>query len=645
MVYMKSWSVLRMKKGENNKEDILMRRKNVVFGLVLSVFLLSGLFSQEVVQAFTLKVVDQDGKPVKGFRYLVEEDTTYEVIPGAIVSDSPGVGIHKSYAPVAKAGHSNAAEIIIDLPAKKRYFVSVLPDKDHAMGAASIKAHQQNAKVVVQTHPIPTAQISVLIFHDNNPINNTPDPPFEEGLAGFSIVVRDQLGLVSQDAFGNPLGTTYQQNPDGTFVLDADGNPVVAVIGTGVILTDATGRAFVKYLPPGKYGVQATPPPDKASWTQTATIEGTPGIDAWVKANEPPFFVEFGPTIQHAFIGFVEDGLNLLPATPGAAVTGQFVKFHTARPPLILAATGAPVPEALFGLNDLSTPTGQGVYTGRANPDDGTFTIPNLPPGTYQLVMWDVPLDYIFNFSTIIVNPGDTAIDLGQVPINSWFGTWKGSVFNDTNENGIRDCVTPACDDEAAGDEVGLSQQTLDVRFRDGSIYVPPFLTDVNGNYEFVEYFPWFHMTVAEVNYTRMKATGATISVDDGGGAATCGADPEICPQLQPDNAGLPYRTELSGDIAAGTYNPILLEASIVYSDQTNIIDWGKKDYAAGENGGIVGVVYYSTTRAEDDPRLAAAETWEPGIARVPVNLYQDDGTGKIFDLNGNGKVDLRRCG
>jgi hypothetical protein len=613
--------------------------RSVLLFLAIFIFLF-GIFLQTGVEAFTLKVVDQDGKPVKNYRWLVEEDTTYEVIPGAIVTDSPGIGIHKSYAPVVRTGHSNGATHIIDVPGNKRYFVTVLPDRDHAMGGASIKAHQQNAKIVVQRHPLPTAQISVLIFHDNNPINNAPDPPFEEGLAGFTIVVRDQLGIVSQDAFANPLGTTYVMTCDSTGqnpgtgtnpCLDADGNPVIDVIGTGVVVTDATGQAFVKYLHPGKYGVQAVPTPDKANWTQTATIEGTPGIDAWVKANEPPFFLEFGPTLQHVFIGFIEPNLNLLPATAGAEVHGQFVKFHTARPPLILADTGAPVPEALYGLNDLSNPTGRGVFTGTANPDDGTFIIPNLPPGTYQLVMWDTPLDYIVNFSTIIIDPVDvgTIKDIGQVPVDSWFGIWKGSVFYDANDNGIRD----------PGEE-GISQQTVDARFRDGSMYIPPVLTDVNGDYEIVEYFPWFHMTVAEVNYNRMKATGATIQVDDGAGAATCGADPEICPQAQPDNAGLTYRTEVSGQVGVD-YNPILLEAFIVYSDQTNIIDWGKKDYAAGENGGIVGVVYYSTTRAEDDPRLAAAELWEPGIARVPVNLYQDDGTGKIFDLNGNGKIDL----
>ena len=40
------------------------------------------------------------------------------------------------------------------------------------------------------------------------------------------------------------------------------------------------------------------------------------------------------------------------------------------------------------------------------------------------------------------------------------------------------------------------------------------------------------------------------------------------------------------------------------------------------ENGGISGMVMYAVTRAEDDPELAAAEPWEPGIPGVTVNLY-----------------------
>jgi hypothetical protein len=77
------------------------------------------------------------------------------------------------------------------------------------------------------------------VFEDTAPINNAPDGG-EEGLGGFSITLEDaggrygiSAGMQMQDAFGNPLGTVYQQNPDGSFVLDGDGNPVVAVDGMG----------------------------------------------------------------------------------------------------------------------------------------------------------------------------------------------------------------------------------------------------------------------------------------------------------------------------------------------------------------------------------------------------------------------------
>ncbi len=53
-------------------------------------------------------------------------------------------------------------------------------------------------------------------------------------------------------------------------------------------------------------------------------------------------------------------------------------------------------------------------------------------------------------------------------------------------------------------------------------------------------------------------------------------------------------------------------------------------------NGGITGVVTYSITRAENDPRFAVAEEWEPGIPRVQLALYRDLlGDGAIDDVDG----------
>ena len=74
----------------------------------------------------------------------------------------------------------------------------------------------------------------------------------------------------------------------------------------------------------------------------------------------------------------------------------------------------------------------------------------------------------------------------------------------------------------------------------------------------------------------------------------------------------------------------ILLEAMQTFLRPTNHIEWGKMPYTINENGGIAGIVYYGITRAEDDPRYAAAENWEPGIPRVQVNVFLDcDGDGK----------------
>ncbi len=39
-------------------------------------------------------------------------------------------------------------------------------------------------------------------------------------------------------------------------------------------------------------------------------------------------------------------------------------------------------------------------------------------------------------------------------------------------------------------------------------------------------------------------------------------------------------------------------------------LDWGVKPYAADENGGIAGTVFYDTARAEDNAQYAGAEPW-----------------------------------
>ncbi|HYE35904.1 SdrD B-like domain-containing protein [Methylocaldum sp.] len=585
--------------------------------LVFSALLL-GLSVHLDAHAVNLTVIGSDGNPVGNFRWLIEEDAGKFSQPG--VPAEPGTSLalsfHTSYMPVvAKGNQANATNIPLD--PTKRYFVSVLPDSattnpGYTIGGAPVAPGQSDVTVYVNRSPLPTAQISVFAFNDNRPINNAPDLPEEQGLADFTVKVYEAGGTygqsggeVTQDAFGNPLG---------------------------IIKTDANGVALIKNLVPAKYTIFVIPPTG-SDWHQTATIEGTKGVDAWVKSNEPPFFTEFGPPGHHVFIGFVNKLNDTTVLNGGSTITGKVVNLHTSRPPEFPFYNGHPFPNCWVGLNDLAVGEGQAVYAQPCNADS-SFSIPNVPPGNYQLVVWDEALDIIFASHGVTVsgdgtcNTPDGSCDLVEVPVFDWFSRLEGSVFFDANGNGFRD----------AG-EVGMPDQNINLRFRDGSIY-QSFPTKADGSYSFEEIFPFFNWLVAEVDFARFKATGATVTVDAGGAIPSDDiARGKLNPQPQSENGNAPYRTETGA---------VLLEGIQGFLGQTSVIDWGKQVYPAGQNGGVSGIVHYPTTRAEDDPRYAAAENWEPGIPRVQVNLYRDDTGGPsntpdgiIDDLDGNGAMTL----
>lgn len=554
-----------------------------------------------------ITVVDSNGDPVNGFRWLLEEDTTYPVEPGIPVADSISVRIHKSYSPVMAKGVSITSTTTVNVPDNTRSVLSVLPvEPGYALSGANIAVGQTDVTVVCHNLPLPTAQISVYVFHDNKPLNNAPDIPAEQGLEGFNVVLHDTAGQQMLDVFGNMLGTTYVKNPDGSFPLDADGNPFVDVHGTGVTKTNANGEALIKYLGPGKYGIQVVPPQGE-NWVQTSTIEGTPVVDAWVRAGEPPYFAEWGFFQWHAFFGFVKPTVLPPPSSTVGNITGQVVYVHQNRPPLSPGLEpGPPVEDAWVGLNDLNA-ADEMIYAQPCEAD-GYFSISDVPPGMYQLVMWDLALDAIIDFRTVRVPPDGATVEMGQVPVYAWFGNLEGSVFHDTNMNGFRD---PG--------EIGIRDQAVVLRFTDGSIYQET-ATDPMGDYSLNEVFPFFHWLVAEVDFARYKATGATFIVDEGGQLAP---GMKNTPQLQPDNGDLPWRTE-TGEV--------LTQGMMLFAGSTNEIHWGKAPYEGAENGGISGIVFYGTTRAEDDPRFAGAEPWEPGIPRVQVALYSDSDCDRMID-------------
>jgi FtsP/CotA-like multicopper oxidase with cupredoxin domain len=572
------------------------------------------------------------GGPLTQYRWTLEEDTTYKPDPN-LVPNPPeqtlATNFHKSYMPVAAqggcVGDSCASFIPLTdavLEARKHYFVSVLPwdagtDTGHTLGGAQVPVGATSVTVHVNQAPVPTAQIAVLIFRDDSPTNGAPDatPTAEPGLGGFQIILEDAAGrygaaagMMMQDAFGNPLKNSKNCGPGAPPPPD------------NIIVTCPDGTALIKNLPPGKYGVSAIPPAGSTEqWQQTSTIEGKRVIDAWVKANEPEFFSEFGPPGVHVFIGFVSPVLIGTPTGTGE-LTGQITNMHMSRPPIqtlwdsesraALAHTTAWV-----GLNSAGG-LGPNIAVAKADAD-GNFRLTGIPAGSYQLVIWDEFLDQVIAFRNVTMADADRngtvdPVDLRTIPVFNWFARLENYVFLDENENGMRD-----------GGEAGLAEQNVNLRFRDGTIYqgAP---TDLEGFVPFDETFPFFSWLVAEVDFARHKATGVTVTVDAGGDVRTTGG--VLNPQIQADGVST-TRTETG---------PVLTQGFQGFLGQTSVLEWGKKPYVAGENGGISGIVYYATTRAEDDPRLAAADLWEPGVARATVRLYravtrQDGSTGWAF--------------
>ncbi|HYD31112.1 MAG TPA: choice-of-anchor Q domain-containing protein [Azospirillaceae bacterium] len=590
-------------------------------------------------RAFDVAVSGSDGKAVGRYHWLLEEDATFHPQPGVEIADTLSVNFHRSHMPVVATGTSDdlaALQAVID--PTRHYFLSVLPEADHAIGGAAIAPGQTAATVVLNpSENVPAAQISLFVFQDDAPINNAPDLPQEQGLAGFTVILEDaggrfgvSGGRVTRDVFGNPLGTTY--DPDGA-VLET---------GSGVLTTDADGRLLVRNLAPAKYGIKVIPPIGD-NWVQTSTIEGTKVIDAWVKANEPPYFTEFGPPGPHISVGFIKPTIDAGALTGGVTIKGRVVNLHNARPPEYAFYNGQPLDftGCWIGLNDMAVGTGRGIYAQPCE-DGARFAVSNVPPGAYQLVVWDDNLDLIFASLGVTVNPDGSCVtpsgscDLVEVPVFSWFARLQTTVFQDKDGDGFRDCMSSECNHHMH-DELGLPNIAVNLRFRDGSLYQTQ-TTDQSGEIDFSEVFPFFSWLVAEVDNTRLKPTGATIIVDAGGPVPADQGwampsrgilNPQ--PQFADDQPAVNLNT--GNNLSRTETGPVLTETFQAFLGQTNVIEWGKKAYAAGENGGISGVVYYATTRAENDPRDAVADPWEPGIPGVTVKLYKDfDGDGKATD-------------
>lgn len=599
-----------------------------------------------------------------------------------------GTNFHTSYMPVVASGCTGpiscgtdsqtingvlipkaAADAVVTTPDQvvldpnTYYYISVLPsdvtntdpaipNSGHTMGGATITptdlaaASTSTIQVLAPPTPLKPAQLSIFVFEDNSPTNGDIDSAEEsQGLGGFSVTLWDAAGR-SGDPAGQMTYDVYNMPlTNALFKLDPVNCPGLTNATTtanaiGVIYTcpendingnpsPLAGHALIQNVNPGRFDVMTHPGAERANrgetWIQVSTLEGTPANDAFAKVAEPRYFQEFGPPGFHAFVGFVNpDHLRQTQAllcTPPAlcpnTVKGRVTNLHMSRPSAtelfdsnsnaVLSASTCYV-----GLNSQNG-TAANISFAKCDPD-GNFSFAGIPDGTYQVVVWDQWLDQILEYKSVTVPNTTTAAhvtDMGNVPVFSWFTNIELNAFIDSPPyNGVKDPGEP-----------GISQIPMTIRYRDGSISNIS-LTDSTGDGSINELFPLFNWYVAESDTTRFAGTKVSAVVDGGGKVDSSGTYAGILSSTYPTRDSSIYDGQIGHQPAfSGDTLTLGLQGFI---SQTNIINWGKRPYNVGENGGIAGMVIYTSTRGFDDPRLEVQFNWEPAVPRVKVRLYQE---------------------
>jgi hypothetical protein len=249
-----------------------------------------------------------------------------------------------------------------------------------------------------------------------------------------------------------------------------------------------------------------------------------------------------------------------------------------------------------------------------------------------------------------------TVCDMGEIGVHQWQADLYTRTFIDTTGTGLSD------DTGAGTTKPGLALAATNVRFRDGS-FSDFNNTDLNGYANFNEIFPLFNWYVVETDSTRYKTTGVHVIYDAGGpadGSTSCGINGNpvcggstIAKGMANTHEQYPLPSELSVPGAVYCTNADCFNQSIAngptpssttnystgridpptwfdaygwqgYIGQGNFLEFGKKAFAPTETGPIQGHVVYASTRPFDNPQMLAQLKWEPLVAHVTVNLYQE---------------------
>ena len=518
--------------------------------------------------------------------------------------------------------------------------------------------------------------------------------PNEPGLGGFELKLFDQAGglgdstgQITYDMFNMPVSNALAGTIDPVSGLNAcpitvrsDG--LVGMIPTcpkfesdGVTLSPLAGQAIIANLYPGLYEVVATPGAARIArgeeWLQTNTLDGTKPHEAFIKPNEPGYFQEFGPGGFHVSIGFanpqiINDRLKPLcdalkasnPSACSSTLNVQVASTRMSRTPDQRLYSSGSYDAYSFTQCYLAIGPADGPDFAFAKCDaDGKATFSGLPTGDFKLTVFDQWNDLMLDglVSPVRVD-GNTSYK--QFPVTQWRSNLYTRTFIDTNKDGV-----------SQSEEPGLPLASTNIRYRDGSF---GFFnnTDLDGYAGFNEVFPFMNWLVVETDTTRHKPTGIHVVYDAGGPAdgTPGGGSSSIAANLAntresnsvPANLRVPgavyctnadctgssiqsgkYYSGTGGNsgptsgLSTGRIDPPQVWGSTQawqgLLGQNSFIEFGMTPFAPGENGGIKGHVIYASTRPFDDPALLLQLSWEPGVPRVKINLYQQgtapDGT------------------
>ena len=564
----------------------------------------------------------------------------------------------------------------------------------HAMGGAQISPAQAASagtlpiNIRLQQTPLPPSQIAVFVYQDDNPLNGENDAgggvdviaPAEPGLGSFNIVLFDQAGGLGDntgqptyDMFGQPLTNALANRIDPITKLNAcpltqrpDGLQGMIVTcpkyeSDGITLSPLAGQAVIANLYPGLYEIQAYPAADRIArgeeWLQTNTLDGGKPHEAFVKPNEPGYFQEFGPGGFHVSIGFanpkiINDRKAAVCAnqTCNAELNVQVTNNHMARTPDQRTFSSETYDHYSFTQCYLSIGPADGEDFAFEKCDaNGKVSFKNMPAGVHKLTVFDQWNDIMLDglVSTVTID-GDKTTKV--FPVTQWRTNIFTRTFIDQNGDGV-----------SQENEPGLAVVNTNIRYRDGSF---GFFnnTDLNGYAGFNEVFPFMSWLVVETTNTRFKPTSVH-AVYDAGGPVDCSSQaggrctniaanlantdvrkPLPAPLRLPgakycDNADCPTNDPLTGLSSGMIFPPQAWGNSQGWQGllgQNSFIEFGMKPFAENENGGINGHVIYASTRPFDDPQLLLQLSWEPGVPRVKINLYQ-----KTTDANGVDQLKL----